>query len=189
MTLSQWSNKVFQEDINYLGNYFIAYDGRAKFATTHCECLCPAGVVASPLGHWPATQVFPGWDLRNSSWTTRDLICPQNLNNLRMIYNSLLIPVPSDPYLFASEISAHSVSKLFIIWKFIMTVGKNIRTSPGIIHTRSKILIPDPKSSSSSNNFKNLFICIYSVAKLHLLNCVWRIRLLGGSEWLIDFIN
>ena len=67
---------------------------KAKFATTHCERLCPARIIALPLGHWPAMQVFPGRDSRNSLWTTCVLICPQNLNNLRIIYNSLFIPGP-----------------------------------------------------------------------------------------------
>ena len=66
----------------------------AKPATTHCRRLCPARIIALPLGHWPATQVFPGGDLRNSSWMACILLCPQNLNNLRIIYNSLFILGP-----------------------------------------------------------------------------------------------
>ena len=141
---------------------------KAKFATTHCERLCPARIIASPLGHWPAKQVFPRRDPHKSSWTTCAPICPQNLNNLRIIYNSYSYRVHIDPYLFASEISAHGVSKLFIIWKFIMTIGKNIRTSPGIIYTWSKILILDPKSSDSSNNSR-----IYLYASTLLPNYIY----------------
>ena len=78
-----------------------------KFATTHCQPLCWAGIAASPLGHWPPTQIFSGRDLRNSSWKTCSLICPQILNNLRVTYDkfiytgSRVIPTyPHQKYLY-----------------------------------------------------------------------------------------
>ena len=162
---------------------------KAKPATTHCGRLCPARIIASPLGHWSATQVIPG----------RTRVIPRGRHASYFVLKTSTIwekfitfysyRVQSDPYLFASEISSHGVSKLFIIWKFIMTVRKNIRTSSGIIYTGSEILIPDPKISGSPNYTKNLFIFVCSVSKLYLLICVWRIQLRSGSEWLIDFIN
>ena len=65
---------------------------KAKSATTHCEYPYPARVIVSPFNHWPAMQIFPGRDPRNSSWTICVLLCPQNLNNQIRTYNSLLIP-------------------------------------------------------------------------------------------------
>ena len=162
---------------------------KAKSATTHWECLCPARIIVSPFGHWPATRVFPGRDPSNSSWTACIILCPQNLNNLKRAYNSLSIPDPEwSPFVRIRIICSHWMQVSHQM-KVCNDYWKNIRTSLEIIHTGSEILIPDPKSSGSSNNFKNLFICFYSIAKLRLLICVWRIRLWSRSEWLIDFLN
>ena len=141
VTLSKCSHKVFQEDIDYLKNYFITYDVKGQ-------------------------------------------VC----HNART-YNSLLIPDPERSPPVHIRIICSQWMQVSHQLKVCNNWWKNIRTSLEIIHTGSEILIPDPKSSGRSNNLKNLFICIYSVAKLHLLNCVWRIRLWGGSEQLIDFIN
>ena len=83
---------------------------KAKSATMHCEYLYPARVIASPFNHWPATQIFPGRDPRNSSWMTCVLLCPQNLNNLRRTYNSLLIPDPEwSPIAHIRIICSHQI--------------------------------------------------------------------------------
>ena len=92
---------------------------KAKSATMHCEYLYPARVIASPFNHWPATQIFPGRDPRNSSWMTCVLLCPQNLNNLRRTYNSLLIPDPEwSPFVCIRVICSHRHShELVTNWK------------------------------------------------------------------------
>ena len=136
---------------------------KAKFATTHCERLCPARIIVSPLGHWPATQVFPGRDPCNSSWTTCVPLCPQNLNNQRIIYNSLFIPgLEWSLFVRIRNICTWCVQIIHHL-KVHNVRWKNIRTSPGIIHIWPKILIPDPKSSGSSNNSR---ICPYASAPL-----------------------
>ena len=127
---------------------------KAKFATTHCERLCPARIIASPLGHWPATQVFPGRDPRNSSWTTCVLLCPQNLNNLRRIYNSLLIPDPER----SPPVHIRVICSQWSPIKNCDDVEKNIHTRLGIINTGSEVLMPDPKLFCFPNCSKNLFI-------------------------------
>ena len=162
---------------------------KAKFATTHCERLCPARIIVSPLGHWPATQVFPGRDPCNSSWTTCVPLCPQNLNNQRIIYNSLFIPGPEwSLFVRVRNIFSWCVQIIHHL-KVHNDCWKNIHISPGFIYTGSEILIPDPKISGSPNHSKNLFIFVCSVSKLYLLICMWRVQLRSGSEWLIDFIN
>ena len=81
---------------------------KAKSATTHWECLCPARIIVSPFGHWPATRVFPGRDPSNSSWTACIILCPQNLNNLKRAYNSLSIPDPEwSPFVRIRIICSH----------------------------------------------------------------------------------
>ena len=156
---------------------------KAKSATTHCECLCPARIIASPFNYWLVTQVFPGRDPRNSLWTACVLLCPQNLNNLRRTHNSLLIPDPEwSPFFRIRAICSHwiRVSHQLKVcndrWEKHSYQPRNysyqIRNHPALL------TIP-----------RILFICVYSVAKLHLLICLWRIRLWSGSEGLIDFIN
>ena len=118
---------------------------KAKSATMHCEYLYPARVIASPFNHWPATQIFPGRDPRNSSWMTCVLLCPQNLNNLRRTYNSLLMPDPEwSPFAHIKVICSHWTRTCHQL-KVYNDRWKNIRTS-------QKLFILDPKSSSSFNN-------------------------------------
>ena len=108
---------------------------KAKSATTHWERLCLARIIVSPLGHWPVTQVFPGRDPRNSSWTTCVLLCPQILNNLRIIDNSLSIPGPEwSPFICISNIYTWCVQISYHL-KIHKDCWGNIRTSPGIICT------------------------------------------------------
>ena len=85
---------------------------KAKFATTHWGPLCTARIIASSLGHWPAMQVFPGRDPRNSLWTTCVLVCLQNLQNLNNL--GIIIVVYS-----------------YRVWN-INTGSKNIRLSQSL---------------------------------------------------------
>ena len=83
---------------------------KAKSATTHCEYLYPARVIASPFNRWPVTQIFPGRNPCNSSWTICVLLCPQNLKNLRRTYNSLLTPDPEwSPIVHIRMICSHRI--------------------------------------------------------------------------------
>ena len=76
-------------------------------------------------------------------------------------YNSLFIPGPKSS-LFCSR---QNICTRCVTWKFIMTVGKNIRISPGIIYTGSEII-------QLSLAPKNLFIFIFSVSKVFIKLCV-----------------
>ena len=156
---------------------------KAKSATTHCECLCLARIIALPLGHWPATQVFPGRNERNSSWTAWVLLGPQNLNNLKRTCNSLLIPDPEQsPTVHITVIYSQWIWISYQLkvcndhWEKHSYLARNYLYR--IQNYRALLIIP-----------RILSVCIYSVAKLHLLICVWQIQLWSGSEWLIDFIN
>ena len=102
---------------------------RAKSATTHCEYLYPARIIASPFNYWLVTQVFPGRDPRNSLWTTCVLLCPQNLNNLRRTCNSLLTPDPEwSPFVRIRVICSHWIWVSHQL-KVCNDRWKNIRTS------------------------------------------------------------
>ena len=152
---------------------------KAKFAVTHCRRLCPAGIPASPLGHRPATRIFSGRDLCNSSRTTCVLICPQIRNNLRIIYDSLFIPGPERfPFTRTRNICTWCI--LYHV-KIQKDHWKNIRTRPEIIYTGSEILMPDSKLSGSPE-----YLRIYSYSSVripnYLLNCMWQIQLWSGSK-------
>ena len=72
---------------------------KAKSDTTHCERLCPAGVIALSFTSWPTARLFSWRDPHNSSW----MICILHLSsNLRKskIRRFLFIP---DPILFVLD--------------------------------------------------------------------------------------
>ena len=89
MTLSKQSHKISQGAINYLRDYFIAYDVKGQvchdalrvslFGKNHC--VTPRSLTSDA-------------SMRNALWTAWVLLCPQNLNNLKRTCNSLLIPDP-----------------------------------------------------------------------------------------------
>ena len=118
-TPSKWSHKVFHEDTNYLRNYFIAYDVKGQVChdalraslSGKNHCVAPRSLTR--------TQVFPGRDPRNSSWTACVLLCPQNFNNLRRTYNSLLIPDPEWSPPVHINLFVHNEHELVTNWKFV----------------------------------------------------------------------
>ena len=93
---SKRPGKIFQGITNYHRNYLNAYNvERPNLTRQHCGCLCPARVIASSFNCWLTMQIFPGADLRNSSWMICVLLCPQNLKNLRRIWKILFILDPN----------------------------------------------------------------------------------------------
>ena len=78
----------------------------------------------------------------------------KNLNNLRRIYNSLLIPNPER----SPPVHIRVICSQWSPIKNCDDVEKNIHTRLGIINTGSEVLMPDPKLFCFPNCSKNLFI-------------------------------
>ena len=142
---------------------------KAKSDATHCECLYLARIIASPFNCWPATQVFPGGDLRNSSWTIFVLLCLQKKTQYSKKNLKNFI---------------HTGYKLFtFVWEPMTNIyKKNIRSGSEFIHTGSKILIPDPKSFISTNSAEDLFVSSPQCHRTMLSNFILcRIRMWSES--------
>ena len=128
---------------------------KAKSALTHYEYLYPARVIASPFNRWPATQIFPGRDPRNSSCMICILLCPQNLNNLRRTHNSLLMPdLEWSPIVHIRIICSHRIRIIHLTLKACNAFENNIRTGLNYLYQVWNVN-PNPRAIKGSHVLKS----------------------------------
>ena len=103
----------------------------------------------------------------------------KNLNDLRRIYNSLLIPDPER----SPPVHIRVICSQWSPIKNCDDVEKNIHTRLGIIYTGSEVLMPDLKLSGFPNCSKNLFIFIYQIIFINLCVTDPAVERIQVTDW------